>query len=274
MIRHHALLLVFLAGGLLAGWFGCGQAVLSRVVLPSAYTLDLDTLVIHSDFPLPAQHRLLEELMARRQDLSQRLGLPGSGEPIHVYLFENGEQFAAFMRLYHPEFPARRAFFVETDARLAVYAQWGDRMAEDLRHEVTHGYLHAVVPGIPLWLDEGLAEWAEAPRSQAGLNRPHWELLMDARRRGQWAPDLARLESLGPSHSMSQLEYAEAWAWVHWLMESRPDVRQVLRAYLADLLQYGKGEPVSARLHRLIDRPEDQLLRHLESLGPFRPSAL
>ncbi len=58
-----------------------------------------------------------------------------------------------------PSFPARRAFFVETDTRLAVYAYWGDRIAEDLRHEVAHGYLHACVPadsalaGRGLWLN-------------------------------------------------------------------------------------------------------------------------
>ena len=39
-----------------------------------------------------------------------------------------------------------RAFFVESDTRLNIYAYWGDRVAEDLRHEVTHGYLHAMVP--------------------------------------------------------------------------------------------------------------------------------
>ena len=77
----------------------------------------------------------------------------------------------SFFRDRYPDFPKRRAFFVETDTQLAVYAQWGDRVAEDLRHEVAHGYLHAIVPSIPLWLDEGLAEYFEVPRGQNGLNR-------------------------------------------------------------------------------------------------------
>ena len=50
---------------------------------------------------------------------------------------------------------------METDTRLTVYAYWGDRVAEDLRHEVTHGYLHTMVPHVPLWLDEGLAQLAD-----------------------------------------------------------------------------------------------------------------
>jgi hypothetical protein len=71
--------------------------------------------------------------------------------------------------VHHPNLPRRRAFFVETDTRLSVYAYWGDRVAEDLRHEVVHGYLHAVVPHLPLWLDEGLAEYFEVPRGLSGL---------------------------------------------------------------------------------------------------------
>ena len=67
---------------------------------------------------------------------------------------------------------------METDARLAVYAQWGDRMAEDLRHEVTHGYLHSVVPDVPQWLDEGIAKFYEVPRGQRGLNCPLFDRLL------------------------------------------------------------------------------------------------
>ena len=74
------------------------------------------------------------------------MALPRSDEPIHVYLFENPERFQGFMRLHYPKFPDRRAFFVKTDTQLTVYAQWGDRMAEDLRHEVTHAYVHAAAP--------------------------------------------------------------------------------------------------------------------------------
>ena len=92
---------------------------------------------------------MFEELTAQRPDLCHRLALPCSDEPIHVYLFETAERFPGFIKLHHPEFPDRRAFFVETDARLLVYAQWGDRVAEDLRHEVAHGYLHSVVPNVP-----------------------------------------------------------------------------------------------------------------------------
>ena len=179
----------------------------SRLTLPDRNTLVRDQLVIHSDFRLAAHHRLFEELTAQREDLCQRLALPCSDEPIHVYLFETAEQFQGFIRLHHPEFPDRRAFFVETDTRLSVYAQWGDRMAEDLRHEVTHGYLHSVVPDIPQWLDEGIAKFYEVPRGQQGLNRPLFDRLVVQIEREHWRPKLraARAVSADLQHDPGRL---------------------------------------------------------------------
>ncbi len=161
---------------------GCASPLASRLVPPDRNILVRDQLVIHGDFPLAAHHRLFEELTSQRADLCRRLALPCSDEPIHVYLFESPERFEGFIKLHYPQFPDRRAFFVETDTKLSVYAQWGDRMAEDLRHEVTHGYLHSVVPNVPLWLDEGIAKFYEVPRGQRGLNRPLLDRLVGANR--------------------------------------------------------------------------------------------
>ena len=148
--------------------------------LPQTDVLVRDQLVIHCDFDLPQRHRLVEELVARRGDVIEDLQLPVSDEPINVYLFESPDQLRQYISQEHPEFPQRRAFFLEGDTRLDVYAYWGDRVAEDLRHEVTHGYLHTMVPHLPLWLDEGLAEFYEVPRGQGGVNPPHVNLLLRA----------------------------------------------------------------------------------------------
>ena len=153
---------------------GCRVAETPRITLPSQFTTTRDPLVVHSDFPFPENHPLLGELAARRADLQELLDLSIPEKPIHVYLFEHGDRFREYLRLYHPELPNRRAFFLPTDARLSVFAQWGDRAAEDLRHEVTHAYLRAAAANLPLWLDEGLAKYCEAlsrpARSQPSLS--------------------------------------------------------------------------------------------------------
>jgi hypothetical protein len=209
----------------------------------------------------------LDELVARRADLGRLLELPNSDESVHVYLFENADRFEQFMELHHPDLPLRRAFFLETDTRLAIYAQWGDRVAEDLRHEVTHGYLHAVVPNLPLWLDEGLAEYFEVPRGYGGLNRVHVQHLLARMQRHQWSPDLARLERLDATGDLSQEDYAESWAWVHFLLHDEAKGRDLLRSFLADLRRDGAAEPLSKRIERVVPSPAHAVQGHVLQLA-------
>jgi hypothetical protein len=245
---------------------GCNTPLASRLVLPDQNTVVREQLTIHSDFVLPSHHRLLDEMVAERADLNRRLGLPNSDEPIHVYLFENVDRFKGFMKIYHPDFPDRRAFFVETDTKLSIYAQWGDRVAEDLRHEITHGYLHSTVPNIPLWLDEGLAKFYEVPRNERGLNRPILNLLGERLQREHWRPDLKRLEQLDPAKDMSLNDYAESWAWAHFLLESRPEYADTLRAYISDLRRDRVPAAFYERLTAAIPEPNAALILHLQSI--------
>jgi hypothetical protein len=225
---------------------GCARLRVAPA-LPERKSMVLGQLVIFSNSPLPSHHRLLEELQAQRAQLSTKLALPTSDEPIHVYLFPSSDELEAYMRVYFPALPKRRAFFVESDTRLTVYAYWGDRVAEDLRHEVAHGYLHAVVPRLPLWLDEGLAEYFEVPRGLSGVNRPHVEQLAAELGRG-WQPNLERLEALREAGALTQTHYAESWAWVHFLLETTPERRQLLQAYLRSLDGDAPVGPLSEQL--------------------------
>ncbi len=222
----------------------------TRSDLPGGAEVVAGQLVIHADFPLTEQHRLIRDLESMRTDVSQDLGLPISDEPIHLYLFESADRYEAFVAGQFPGFPARRAFFVETDTSLSVYAAWQDRIAEDLRHETTHGYVHAVVPTVPLWLDEGIAEYFERPRGGSGTHREHVAHLNGRLLEGTWQPNLETLETLVEPGEMSQDHYAEAWCWVHWMLHTTPTRRKILQTYLADLRRDGKTIPLPLRLVR------------------------
>ena len=235
--------------------------------LPNNHTLVRGQLVIHGDFSPEAHQRLWDDLIACRGDLGRDLALPESDEPIHVYLFEDADEYKAFMRLHHPGFPKSRAGFNETGSRLEVYAHWGDRVAEDLRHEVMHGYIHSAVPNTPLWLDEGLAEYYEVPRGTSGVNHEHVRWLAARLERGEWKPDLARLERLGPADGMTRADYAEAWAWVHFLLQSGGRGRHDLPGeYLRRSRQHGSAEPLSVAISRIDERASDELIMHIQRL--------
>lgn len=234
--------------------------------LPRASEVTAGQLVIHADFPLAGQHRLVRELDGLRTDVSQELDLPVSDEPVHLYLFETPDRYDAFVAARYPGFPARRAFFVETDTTLSVFAAWQDRIAEDLRHETTHGYVHAVVPAVPLWLDEGIAEFFETPRVDHGLHRGHAAHLAGRMLEGTWRPDVERLEAILAAGDLTQDHYAEAWCWVHWLLRTTPERRALLQDYLADVRRDPATPPLSTRIrHQLpggVDAAED-LKRHV-----------
>ena len=234
--------------------------------LPDGFQMVVGQLVFHSDFPLPADHRLVRELMTEREYVNQTLGLAPSNESIHVYLFRDADGYQEFVKLNFPNVPSRRAFFLETDTRLVVYAHWNDRVAEDLRHEIAHGYMHSSLPSIPLWLDEGLAEYFEVPRGQSGLNRPHVDLLSDMTEKEHWRPNLPRLEKLTEAAQLDQRDYAESWAWVYFFLKSPPERREVLTDYLAQLRSRGADQPLSVRLAALEVEPGEPLTKYIASL--------
>ena len=65
---------------------------------------------------------------------------------------------------------------------------------------------------------------------------------------------------------MTQDHYAEAWAWVHFLLESGGDKSNLLTEYLADLRQGASRATLSARLSKRLAGPELALVEYLESL--------
>jgi hypothetical protein len=252
---------------LISATLGCSWGQRNGSRLPDLDTFSRDQLRIHSDVPLPRNHRLIEEITARRRDIAADLLLPLSDEPINVYVFEDADEFRSFVEKKHSAFPDRRALFVRNDTTLSVYAWWGDHVGEDLRHEVTHGYLHSVVPGIPLWLDEGLAEYYEQPRGSEELHEEHIAHLVNRVRDKAWSPDLRKLEVLRDAASMTQLEYAESWLWVHYLMRSDATNRTMLQDQLARIRMKGDTEPMSIVMGESISQHHSRLLDHLGTLA-------
>jgi hypothetical protein len=143
-----------------------------------------------------------------------------------------------------------------------VYTFWGEHIRQDLRHELTHALLHSVLKDVPLWLDEGLAEFFELPPESRGLNRLHLTQL----KRDGLAPNLARLEQMTQVDQMSPAEYREAWAWVHFMLRGDPRLRPILMNYLQQLRKTANPGSLQTLLKAELPELEEDLLRHLASL--------
>lgn len=250
---------------LIACFWLTGCATTRPLELPSKAIVQREQLIVHSDFDLPQRHRLIEELTDLRNDIVRSLQAPVSDEPIYVYLFEDSDRYERYMAEHHPLLPTRRAFFIKSDTTLRVYAYWGERVAEDLRHEVTHAYLHSVYPYLPLWLDEGIAEYFETGRGLQGIHRGHIALLSEQKAAGNWQPDLDRLESIARVSEMDQLAYAESWLWIHFALQD-PTRAEILLRYLQTLRTDGQAPRLSRMLPEATPDLQSALLDHLQML--------
>jgi len=251
---------------------GCaGTKYTHRIGLPQSHSLKAEQLQLYSDIKIEKEHPVIQDLQRLRLQMAETLDLPLGTKPVVVYLFSNEVEYKQYLDTKFPGFPKRRAYFIETAGKdLSVYTWWGDQIGEDLRHEYTHGLLHASLTNVPLWLDEGLAEYFEVGGSIPGqINNEHAQLLASDVQRGAWRPDLARLEYLEEVQDMARADYREAWAWVHFMMHSSPDTRQVLLEYLQELRANPNPGPLRERLVAVAPHLDQRMLGYVASLnGP------
>ena len=100
---------------------------------------------------------------------------------------------------------------------------------------------------VPLWLDEGLAEYFEVPRQERKTNNPHHSKI---RPKFYWmkTPSLRRLENIGSLDQMGAREYREAWTWVHFMLHGPAAANEVLLDFLKSLRDGQTAVPISQQL--------------------------
>ena len=220
----------------------------------------------HADFSLERHAALLEELGALARDLEELLGTPPANETVHLFLFEKKATYQAYLERYFPRVPYRRALFIKGRGPGMVFAYQGLDFEIDVRHECTHAVLHASLDHVPLWLDEGLAEYFEVPRDQRGNKNPHTAAVAALVKSGR-LPRLAELEPVSDLASLGREEYRDAWAWVHFMLHGPDAAREELIAYLDAIQSDPDTEPLSRRLKRRLPDVERRFADHFRGLG-------
>ena len=216
----------------------------------------------HADHSLEAYKSLLEQLGSLQLDLQRELEIDAPRERIHLFLFEQSETYNAYVKLYFPEAPSRRALYVkEGRAPGMVFAAQSKEIETDIQHEGTHALLHSVLPMVPLWLDEGLAEYFEAKRDDRPHHNSHLSKVRWAVRFRQQAT-IESLEALEKLEHMGRGEYRYAWAWVHFMLHGPKPLKEELRAYLNDIQSHTPPGVLSERLRRRVPDLNQQFSRH------------
>jgi hypothetical protein len=207
---------------------------------------------------------LVREMELLKTDVERLLAITATDDPIQVNLFAGVRTYREHLSQRVPEGMNRPALFVKGSDMSRVYVYRRRGYATDVRHECTHAVLHNALPFVPLWLDEGFAEYFETPAADRASGSPYLGSLKRAIL-FRWKPNLQRLEVLEELRDMHDDEYRESWAWVHFMLHGPQNVRQVLSDYLYDIEQGDAGKPLSARLAAVAPDYNQQLVRHLKT---------
>lgn len=237
--------------------------------LPSQHLVRSDQLLVYSDFRISPDHELISDLKNLRHQVYETLDLPIQRRPVTVYLFDNERAYRDYLSRIYPSLPPRRAYFFKTSQELAVFTYWGEKIQEDLRHEYTHGLLHASLKTVPLWLDEGLAEYFEVIAPRPGELNGNYVGELTERIGNGWRPAIERLEGIEEFSTLQRLDYQESWAWVHFMLHHTPETRQALLSYLQDLRVQSEPYPLSKRLKAASTDYDNRFLVYVSSLNTF-----
>ncbi|HZW34461.1 MAG TPA: hypothetical protein VFF52_27300 [Isosphaeraceae bacterium] len=249
-IRRHGLRVAAWALPMLAAWIGCATlGDRGKALVPTRNRIRTGSFLLFSNAPMAENAPAVRCLRALEHDLRQHLAFqpPLGDDPVEIYVLDDREAFAHFLQFYYPELPPRRAFFLAQGQDRVVYTYASPRLEEDLRHEATHALVRGAYGDLPLWLDEGLAEYFESDLAQADIERRRIaELTNDLH--NTWSPNLERLESLNDIRQMTPRDYREAWAWVDLLLNGPEPGRSLLMGYLGEAGRAPKKTSLSSRL--------------------------
>jgi tetratricopeptide (TPR) repeat protein len=201
---------------------------------------------------------VLEETYGR---CAERFGEPtrGSGRKFRVYLFAGKERYSDYVRGLFEHKPENTAGIYSYGLKQLLIWNLPDRgdMMETVRHEAVHQYLDLRGADVPIWLNEGLAEYLSylepLPRSrrvaEGGVRGAHVRALR------------ARPERLLPLERFFRLQgdlfyrdtavtYPQAWAFTHFLLHGGEEGRKLYDRLVGAALDGARADAIVESLLR------------------------
>jgi hypothetical protein len=225
-------------------------------------------------FHYTAAPRGFEEILAELKRLPPRLskvyGSPAIIRAVNVLIFSDRQQYFAHLDKTLPKAPRRNSLFIVRSGRPTILAVQGETLQQDLTHEAVHSLNHLTFPNtaMPLWMDEGLAEWAEdSAEQQSRVHGKALRQLLGGQRLLLPEPiSLAALEKIKSTTRADAVDYAASWAWCRFLLSGKYGCRGVWNRYLQDIRGGQQAGRLSHRLALTVPDYEQRFLRFLTSI--------
>jgi len=178
--------------------------------------------------------------------------------PTVVYVFGTHKELEPFLPVKNGKADSIAGYFhSDTDLNaIALQLETFDDSSRIIFHEYTHLLVHNATRRVPLWLDEGLAEYystyaLEKDGARANIGRPvPWHVLI---LREAYMPiaTLLAVDHTSPMYNEGggrrTIFYAESWALTHYLMTAVPDGAQGINRYVTGIAKGGKPDEVFAQ---------------------------
>ncbi|HEU4520968.1 MAG TPA: DUF1570 domain-containing protein [Thermoanaerobaculia bacterium] len=169
-----------------------------------------------------------------------------------VFVFNRRRDSQPYFELLlnQPRTTAPGAFVVQSNGTAAIVIDSGRPLATDrtVKHELMHNILAASGTRLPLWLEEGIAEYFSTTVVRGDsviIGRPiisHYRLL---RLRGVLPVEDILGARHGAAAASHPLFYPQCWALVEWMMRTK---RQAFYSFVADVDE-GANAAVAFRRH-------------------------
>jgi hypothetical protein len=225
----------------------------------------IDPYLIRSEFPLKDVHELVQDLGDLKDDLERELRLKCEPQEIQIHLFSSKRSYDRYLSIRVPEGTRRQALYMpgagDVDGR--VYAYRHNDLDTDVRHETTHALLHTALPYVPIWIDEGIAEYFEVSPSLRVKGNSHRREIQTAIRFQRWRPDIEQLEDKRKLLDMDGKDYRDSWAIVHFLLNGPKEARQALDNYFEQIQSGDVPTPISQQLRERIPNIDQTIIDHL-----------
>ena len=225
---------------------------------------ELGPYLIRSEFPLRDVQELVQDLGDLQRDLEETLRLECQPQAIQIHLFQSKRSYDQYLRIRVPEGVNRQALYVPGTDAGRVYAYRQRDLDTDVRHETTHALLHTALPYVPIWIDEGFAEYFEMPAPLRTRGHPHRKELHDAIRFHRWRPNIEVLESKRKMLEMEKIDYRDSWGIVHFLLHGPSEAREALDLYFKEIQSGAKETPLSQSLRQRIPNLDQAIIDHLK----------
>jgi Protein of unknown function (DUF1570) len=226
-------------------WVAIGVLLASAPAEAAEWTrVETPNFIVYGETGERRMREVAEEFERFRDALARVI--PGAGTPAAVptvvVVFGSARSFEPYIPLYNSKPIRLSGYFVASDDMNVVALADADR--EHSLRTIFHEYVHVVIDNLsramPVWLNEGLAEYYSTFQVDEGGRRAvvgrlipsHLQLLNE--RRHMPIAELLAVDSSSSSYNEGErqtLFYAQSWALVHMLVSGVPNRASLLAKY-------------------------------------------